>query len=282
MNSEHRTTNLLGFIFLPIVFFVVCLPTHAQVPRLIRYQGHLEDAQGVPLEGPYTLTFRLYAAVTGGTPLWTEAQSNVPVTKGSFSVLLGSGTTLPAGAPGLDAIDWSTPSWLSIQVNVDPELAPRQQITSVPLAIRAERAEQLTQAITPALITPQGTGSTLDADMVDGKHASDLLNRANHTGTQPSSTITGTFAPSVISPQGSGSGLDADLLDGKDASAFASNPHSHSCAFRAGTPAGQSGAWLCSQNGEWCVTGWGGSGNSIHSCGATNPGFGDWGAVCCR
>ena len=30
----------------------------AQVPKLIRYQGQAVDSAGVPLEGPYTLTFR--------------------------------------------------------------------------------------------------------------------------------------------------------------------------------------------------------------------------------
>jgi hypothetical protein len=56
-----------------------------------------------------------------------------------------------------------------------------------------------------------GAGSGIDADLVDGQHASALLARANHTGTQ---------APSTISPQGAGSGLDADLLDGQQASAI--------------------------------------------------------------
>ena len=43
-----------------------------------------------------------------------------------------------------------------------------------------------------------------NADKLDGQEGSYYLNRANHTGTQP---------PSTISPQGSGSGLDADKLD---------------------------------------------------------------------
>jgi len=46
----------------------------------------------------------------------------------------------------------------------------------------------------PATISPQGPGSTLDADTVDGAHAAFLLARANHTGTQ---------APATISPHGS-------------------------------------------------------------------------------
>ena len=43
-----------------------------------------------------------------------------------------------------------------------------------------------------------------NAGKLDGQDGSYYLNRANHTGTQP---------PSTISPQGSGSGLDADTLD---------------------------------------------------------------------
>ena len=137
----------------------------------------------------------------------------MPINKGHFSVLLGQVTALN--------VDWSKSLWLTIQVGTDPELLPRQRITSVPLAVRAEVAESLTTALTPSLITPQGSGSGLDADTVDGKHAPELLDRANHTGTQPSSTIMGTFAPSRISPQGSSSGFDADPVDGQHANAFA-------------------------------------------------------------
>lgn len=242
---------------------------------LIRYQGQAVDTQGVPLEGPYTLTFRLYQTAAGGAAHWEERQEAVPLTRGYFSVLLGSKTSL-------DGIAWDQPAWLGIQVNDQPELLPRQQITSVPLAVRAESAEQLTQAIAPSLIAPQGSGSSLDADTVDGKHAGDLLNRANHTGTQPSSTITGTFAASIISPQGSGSGLDADRLDGKDSSSYASNPHTHQCVKRMSLPTGQSASQFCTQFGEWCALTVTGNGNSLEGCTVANPGFGDWGAICCR
>ncbi|MDP3723469.1 MAG: hypothetical protein Q8R91_08245 [Candidatus Omnitrophota bacterium] len=62
---------------------------HAAIPHLIRYQGQAVDRQGVPLEGPYALTFRLYEAETGGVKVWEETQTNVPLTHGHFSVLLG-------------------------------------------------------------------------------------------------------------------------------------------------------------------------------------------------
>jgi hypothetical protein len=115
------------------------LPMHravAQVPPLIRFQGQAVDSQGVPLEGPYTLTFRLYDTVTAGTKLWEETQTNVALSKGHFSVLLGQ-------VASLASMNWSQPRWLAIQVGTQPELSPRQQFTSVPLALRAEMAEQV-------------------------------------------------------------------------------------------------------------------------------------------
>ena len=104
----------------------------AEVPHLIRYQGQAVDSNGVPLEGPYTLTFRLYDAETGGVKAWEEQQQNVSLTGGHFSVLLGQVTSLTT-------MDWTQPCWLSVQVNGESELTPRQRITSVPLAITAER-----------------------------------------------------------------------------------------------------------------------------------------------
>ena len=137
-NNEHRTTNTSMFRFSYTVFavqYLLCATTvFAQVPKLIRYQGQTIDAKGVPLEGPYTLTFRLYDAETAGTKLWEEIQNSVPLSGGHFSVLLGQKTPLTT-------MDWREPCWLSVQVNNEPELAPRQRITSVPLAIRAETAE---------------------------------------------------------------------------------------------------------------------------------------------
>jgi hypothetical protein len=60
----------------------------------------------------------------------------------------------------------------------------------------------------PATISPQGSGSGLDADLLDGLNSTAFALAAH------------THAPADITPQGSGSGLDADLLDGLHASAF--------------------------------------------------------------
>ena len=133
----------VAILLLPTSLLLSSFHVFAEVPHLIRYQGQAVDAQGVPLEGPYTLTFRLYDAETAGTKFWEEIQANVPLTGGHFSVLLGSVTSL-------SSIDWTQPLWLSLQVNTDPELAPRQQLTSVPLALTAER---LAVPVTTSTIT---------------------------------------------------------------------------------------------------------------------------------
>jgi hypothetical protein len=59
--------------------------------------------------------------------------------------------------------------------------------------------------VSPEQIYPQGQGSGLDADMIDGKHASEI------------GASGGTVTPDKIVPQGQESGLDADMIDGKHA-----------------------------------------------------------------
>ncbi len=132
MENRQQTTNGWWLILSAVCWVLGAGVVHADSLHLIRYQGQAVDSQGVPLEGPYTLAFRLYDATTGGTKEWEEVQPNVPLQGGHFSVLLGQVTPL-------DGMNWSQPCWLSVQVGIDPELAPRQRITSVPMAIVAEQ-----------------------------------------------------------------------------------------------------------------------------------------------
>lgn len=61
----------------------------------------------------------------------------------------------------------------------------------------------------------------VDADKVDGKHASDLAS------VDLSNVSDAVILTKIKNVDGSGSGLDADTLDGQHASAFASNNHTH-------------------------------------------------------
>ncbi len=108
---------------------------YAEVPRLIRFQGKVTDIEGAPLNGSYNITFRVYDAESGGTLMWSETQSAIPVNSGIFTVLLGNVASLD--------LAFDIPYWLSMEVSDDGEMSPRQQITSVGYAIRAEVADSI-------------------------------------------------------------------------------------------------------------------------------------------
>ena len=154
--SQHSRSRMVRALAFLTVVAASPITTHAQVPRLIRYQGQAVNAQGAPLEDSHALVFRLYEAETGGTIVWEETQANVPLTGGYFSVLLGQ-------VKSLDAMDWAAkPLWLAVKVDADPELAPRQRITSVPLAIRAEVADRVggSETISPQNLLKNGSFET--------------------------------------------------------------------------------------------------------------------------
>src|SRR5262245_33883674 len=64
-------------------------------PTTVGFEGYLKNTSGAPFNEPHTLTFRLYSALTGGTPVWGETQGDVPFSNGLYSVQLGSGSLLP-------------------------------------------------------------------------------------------------------------------------------------------------------------------------------------------
>jgi hypothetical protein len=65
--------------------------------NIFGYQGRISDAAGTPITNPaLSMTFRLYAALTGGDPCagWSETQS-VNVDDGHFHVNIGSVSAIP-------------------------------------------------------------------------------------------------------------------------------------------------------------------------------------------
>ncbi|MCE9585751.1 hypothetical protein K8R04_00320 [Candidatus Uhrbacteria bacterium] len=111
--------------------FLQAIPAHAAIPTTLGYQGRLKNSSGTALTGTYSFTFRLYAASSGGTAMYTEVQPSVSVGEGFFSVLLGSVTPFPAG------FDFNQPLFLTTEVNGDGEMTPRITINSVPYAYTA-------------------------------------------------------------------------------------------------------------------------------------------------
>ncbi len=101
------------------------------------FQGRLNDGTN-PANGSYDLQFRLFNAITGGNPVGTVAERpNTPLINGVFSVNLDFGATA-----------FNSPNAVFIEIAVKPSasanaftvLGPRQQLTVVPFAVRANNA----------------------------------------------------------------------------------------------------------------------------------------------
>jgi len=170
MKKMKKIVTIMAFITL---LFMVS-SSEAEIPHLIRFQGKLVDADGEPLnDDRCRITFRIYDADDGGSLVWDETHQEVSVTNGVFTVLLGSID------PDRDPLDLSFDEnyWLSMEVERDGEMAPRQQITSAGYAYHAktayqaenaDRAESADEADVAHSVDPQGQDSGLDADTVDG------------------------------------------------------------------------------------------------------------------
>jgi hypothetical protein len=112
---------------------------------VIPFQGQLAEQSGLPLStsGTVTMIFRIYDTPTGGTPLWEEAQSNIALSSGRFSVLLGSKT------PFSEEIVLNKTVYLGITVDdgksgtVDVEMRPRQAVVPSMFALRSAEASKL-------------------------------------------------------------------------------------------------------------------------------------------
>lgn len=99
--------------------------------RILRFQGRLGNSAGVPLDGTFDLTFRIYNTATGGEALWTEIQQAVIVEDGLIDVELGSVTPLN--------ILFLKQYWLGIEVGSDGEMTPRFKLTCVPYSLTSEK-----------------------------------------------------------------------------------------------------------------------------------------------
>ena len=106
------------------------------VPRLINYQGVLIDTSGAVMTGTHDLTFAIYADTSqSALALWSETHTGVDVDDGLFNAILGEITEIP------DTLFASRDRWIGISVDAEPEMAPRQPITSVPWTFRAAHAD---------------------------------------------------------------------------------------------------------------------------------------------
>ena len=78
---KTKLVTLLTLLFAVALAFT--FTASAAIPHLMNFQGKATDKSGVPLNGAYNLTFRIYNSGVGGTPKWSETQANIPISNGT-------------------------------------------------------------------------------------------------------------------------------------------------------------------------------------------------------
>ena len=142
------------------------------VPQTLTQQGRLLGSDGAPVDGvQLTFTFSLYTAASAGTAIWSEQQTITP-DNGYFSAKIGEGTAFTS-----DIFDGSKGTlYLGIKIGSDAEMAPRQELTSVPFALLALNAVSATHAASADLATKATSATT--ADLATKATNADLATKA--------------------------------------------------------------------------------------------------------
>ena len=136
INANTRYVRLYirnggGNLLFPVIKEVDIYSSEQDFSRTMRFQGRLSDTQGSSQNDIFNVTFRLYDADTGGSPLWEELQQGVSIEEGILDVELGSVTLLDCA--------FDKQYWLSVEIDSDGEMIPRFKLNAVPYAIKAEQ-----------------------------------------------------------------------------------------------------------------------------------------------
>ena len=160
--KRRKGLRVLAIIFAIILLCVSIMQddSMAAIPEEINYQGYLTDSDGVPIEIPVTMVFSLYNVSTGGTALWSESQ-NVSVNNGIYSVILGTGTPIFGN---LGTLAFDKQYYLGIRAGTDPEMTPRQPLTSVAYAFTADTALNVANNVITSPMIQDGTVSSADVN----------------------------------------------------------------------------------------------------------------------
>ena len=155
---EFDMKRVLIYLAVVAVALTGSLTAHAEPPQTMNYQGYLKDAKGDPVTGAPEITFIIYDAPGEAKPLWSETHREVVVTRGQFNVVLGQSEYLPQPL----GLPFDRQYWLGIRVDGDPEMTPRQPLTTSPYAFRATIADSV-----PGLSIT--TGGLADGAVIDAK-----------------------------------------------------------------------------------------------------------------
>lgn len=165
-------------------------------PQGVNYQGRLEQ-NGAPVSGNHDMIFKIYGALSGGSPLWTSSTIGVAVTVGLFNAVI----PIP-----LTALVGGNPAYLEVVVD-GVTLAPREPLQSVPYALVAKSVEGTIDLSTAGLnILPNPSGGSAlfisSTTGVIGVGTTSPAGRLDVNGSmvlRGSMTVTGISAPTLSS-----------------------------------------------------------------------------------
>ena len=180
LNSVPTKRNiflwLMSVILMGIatVVFTTSVSAVDTVPTKMNFQGRLTDTAGnIKANGSYNMRFKLFTGASGGTSVWSEdrlvsATQGVQVTNGTFSIQLGSVTTLPASlfasGPLYLEVELPTPASATTSSPVWTELpmTPRNQMATSAYAYNAETLD----GVDGASYAQKGTANTFSASQI--------------------------------------------------------------------------------------------------------------------
>ena len=143
----------------------------AAPPQTINYQGFLTNPGGTPVNTSVVMTFKLYNAATAGAMVYSELQSSVPVANGTFNAVIGSVTPI--------TLPFDVPYWLTVTINADGEMSPRQPLASSPYAFRAASLDSAATIPGSQITGPINTAATIVGSQISG-----TITSANFIATQ--------------------------------------------------------------------------------------------------
>ena len=104
----------------------------------IPVQGRLTNASGTPLNGTYSVTFKVYTVASGGTAVCTDGPKDITVSSGLFSdYVAGCSTSIFNGQQ----------LYLGVKVGSDAEMTPRLPVYAVPYAMSVRPGADVVGAV---------------------------------------------------------------------------------------------------------------------------------------
>jgi len=242
VNAQHNGTNAVtiaqvGVSGTPIVATTATANLPGEVKRIATISGGAVAADTMHVtvrdESADVFTVRSLAFyLSDGTLFGAYGQAGVIVEKSAQSMLLLAIDVIFADI-GAVLLQFGDANFINPPATTDTagviKIATDAEAAAMATAIKALSPRGMALAFTAAnvlarLLTVDGAGSGLDADLLDGQEGSYYTNITARLGYTPLNATTFTGAEilnRVVTVDGSGSGLDADLLDGRHASEFA-------------------------------------------------------------